>query len=426
MLRLGQPGAIWIGVLSAGALLLGAGPALAQIDLLSPAVVSVQGDLRLSAADGQASWLQGGFGKTRYGGKDPGWTARLQLASADLIWRPAFAFDLAGYVDAVYQPVDEHPVDLSEAFLQYKPLPGSGSLRWQVRAGLMYPPASMENDGPGWTPTRTITPSAINSWLGEEVKVVALEGKVARRWAGQELSAGGAVFSHDDTSGTLLSWRGWMFSDLRSTLHGETPIPNVPAAHKPFILQDYDSKSVDELDNRPGVYAWAEWRSPYGVTANAFYYDNAGDRTTIRGGNWSWDTRFWNLGLRWAPDAQTEVLAQAMTGRTVTGFVVPTKGWRVDADFDAAYLLASRKLGQDLITGRVDWFDVRDATFKALDDNGERGWALTANWRHPLSDHFAVQLEVLHVQSDRPSRAYTQGATQQTQTMAQTALKLAF
>ena len=157
-----------------------------------------------------------------------------------------------------------------------------------------------------------------------------------------------------------------------------------------------------------------------------FYSDNAGDRTTMVDGNWTWDTRYWNLGLRWAPDAKTELLAQAMTGRTVTGFVIPGKGWRVDADFDAAYLLASRTLGKDMLTGRVDWFDVRDATFQGLDNNDERGWALTGDWRHPIGEHLAVLVEVLHVESDRPSRAYVLDASRQTQTMVQTALKLAF
>jgi hypothetical protein len=406
---------------------LGAGPALAQVDLLSPAVLSVQADVRLSAADGEPSWFQGGFGKTRYGGNaSGGWTTRLQLASADIIWRPAFAFDLTGFVDGVYQPLEDSPVGLQEAFLQYKPLPRADGWRIQARAGLMYPPLSMENDGPGWTPTRTITPSAINSWIGEEGKTVAAEVKLARRLDDQEFSAGAAVFGYDDTSGTLLSWRGWMFSDVRSTLEGVTPIPDVPAAHKPFRTQDYDSRSVDEIDGRPGVYAWGEWRSPFGVTANVFYSDNAGDRTTMIDGNWTWDTRFWNFGLRWAPDARTEVLAQAMTGRTVTGFVIPGKGWRVDADFDAAYVLASRKVGKDLLTGRVDWFEVRDATFKTLDNNDERGWALTGDWRHPFGEHLAVLVEVLHVESNRPSRAYVGDQPQQSQTMVQTALKVAF
>jgi hypothetical protein len=217
-----------------------------------------------------------------------------------------------------------------------------------------------------------------------------------------------------------------MFSDLRSTLQGESPIPEVPAAHKPFRTQDYDSRSIDEIDGRPGVYAWAEWRAPFGVTANVFYYDNAGDRTTMVDGNWTWNTRFWNLGLRWAPDSRTELLAQAMTGRTVTGFIIPGKGWRVDAEFDSAYLLASRKVGKDLITGRVDWFDVRDATFVALDDNNERGWALTADWRHPFGEHLAMLVEVAHVDSNRPARAYVGDGPRQAQTMVQTALKVAF
>ena len=411
--------------IAAGVLLLAAGPALAQVDLLSPAVISAQADLRLSTADGEPSWFQDGFGKTRYGGTGGGWTTRLQLASADLIWKPALAFDLTGYVDAVAQPGQNQPLDLSESFLRYKPLPRPDGLRYQVRAGLMYPPVSLENDGPGWTPTRTITPSAINSWIGEEVKMVAAEASVGRRWSDQELTAGGAIFSHDDTSGTLLAWRGWAFSDLRSTAFGETPIPQVPAAHKAFTIQDYDSRSLDELDGRPGVYAWTEWRSPYGVTANLFYYDNAGDRTTVYGGNWSWDTRFWNAGLRYAPDARTEVLAQAMTGRTVTGFRT-RYGWRVDADFDAAYLEVSRKLGADRLTGRLDGFDVRDNTFQALDNNGERGWALTADWRHPVGEHVAVLLELLHVDSTRPARLYVADPARQAQTMAQTALKIAF
>ena len=412
----------------AGGLTMGlAGQARAQIDLVSPAVISGLIDARLSATDGEKSWLDGGYGKTRYGSSHSGETPRLQIASADLVWRPQFAWDLSGYVDAVAQPGQIHGVGLSEALLSYKPLPRPDGFRYSARFGLMYPPVSMENDGPAWTPSRTITPSAINSWIGEEVKTVAAEATVARRWDNQEISATGAVFVDDDTSGTLLSWRGWALHDVRSTLFGDLPIPQVPPAHKPFFAtsQGPVSRSVDEIDGRPGVYARAEWRTPWAVTANIFYYDNAGDRTSVGGFNWTWDTTFWNAGLRFAPDDKTEILAQAMTGRTVTGFVTPV-GWRIDAAFDAAYLLASRKLGSDLITGRVDTFHVHDNTFVALDDNNERGWAMTADYRHPFSDHLSVMVEALHVQSNRPSRAYQGGAASQSQTTLQTSLKYAF
>ena len=412
--------------LVAGVLLLQAPPALAQVDLFSRDAISGQADLRLAASDGEKSWLDGGFGKTRYGGTgDGGWAGHADLASADLIWRPAVGFALSAYVDAALQPGRDQPFDLSEAFVQYKPLPRADGWRWQARAGLLYPDISMENDGPGWTPTRTISPSAINAWVGEEAKVVAAEATVGRRWEDQEVSATLGVFSHDDTSGTLLSWRGWSFSDVRSTAFGSLPIPQVPAAHKPFTVQDADSRSVDELDGRPGFYGRVEWRAPGGFTANLFYYDNAGDRTTVKNGQWSWDTRFWNLGLRYAPDARTEFLAQAMAGRTVTGFHTPI-GWRVDANFDAAYLLASRAIGRDRFTARVDAFDVRDNSFQSLDNNNERGWAVTADWRHPINTHLAVLVEALHVAPNRPARGYVHQAAQQAQTTLQTALKLSF
>jgi hypothetical protein len=404
-----------------------AAPAFAQVDLISPGVFSGQIDARLSASDGETSWTRGGFGKTRYGGAGAGEAGRLQIASADLVWRPRLAWDLSGYVDAVAQPDQAHGVDLSEAYLLYKPLPREDGLRYSARAGLMYPPVSMENDGPAWTPSRTITPSAINSWIGEEVKTWGGEATIARRWEEQEVSATAGVFAGDDTSGTLLTWRGWALHDVRSTAFGDFPIPQVPREHKPFYeaTQGPYSRSVDEIDGRPGIYARAEWRAPGAVTVNLFYYDNAGDRTTFVNRQWSWDTTFWNLGLRLKPDDKTEVLAQAMTGRTVTGFVTPI-GWRVDAGFDAAYLLVSRELGKDLVTGRIDGFQVRDHTFQALDNNDERGWAVTADYRHPITEHMAALVEVLHVQSDRPSRAYVGQAPRQAQTTLQTALKLAF
>jgi hypothetical protein len=412
----------------AGGLVLGsAGEARAQVDLVSRATFSGQIDARLSASDGEASWQDGGFGKTRYGGANPGEVGRLQIASADLVWRPQLAWDLSGYVDAVAQPDQRHGVDLSEAFALYKPLPRPDGLRYSARVGMMYPPVSMENDGPAWTPTRTITPSAINSWIGEEVKTLAAEATVGRRWGDQEVSLTGAVFMGDDTSGTLLSWRGWALHDVRSTAFGALPIPQVPSAHKPFFAssQGPDSQSVDEIDGRPGVYARAEWRAPGAVTFNLFFYDNGGDRTSTSHAQWAWDTTFWNAGLRLKPDDRTEVLAQAMTGRTVTGFNTPI-GWRVDASFDAAYLLVSRQLGQGLVTGRLDAFDVRDHTFQALDDNSEQGWALTADYRRPITDHLALLVEALHVDSNRPSRAYVSDTPRQAQTTVQTALKFSF
>ena len=72
---------------------------------------------------------------------------------------------------------------------------------------------SLEHDRRVWGLTDTITPSAINSWIGEEVKVVGAEGTITHDFDGGRLAATGGVFGYDDTSGTLLSFRGWALHD---------------------------------------------------------------------------------------------------------------------------------------------------------------------------------------------------------------------
>ena len=45
-----------------------------------------------------------------------------------------------------------------------------------VKAGAFFPAISLENDDLGWTSPYTLTPSAINSWIGEELRTIGSEG----------------------------------------------------------------------------------------------------------------------------------------------------------------------------------------------------------------------------------------------------------
>ena len=76
-----------------------------------------------------------------------------------------------------------------------------------------------------------------------------------------------------------------------------------------------------ELDHRWGWYAHGEWRLPSRVTFDALYYDNNGDKTAVRNVQWSWDTRFWNLGMTLDVDDHTRVLAQVLSGGTLIPLV---------------------------------------------------------------------------------------------------------
>jgi hypothetical protein len=396
--------------------------ALAQTDLISRDAVHAVVDLRGAWADGEPSFTEGGFGKSRYGGGAAGGSsAKLQVADAAIEWTPRIGWDLSAVVDAISQPSQEKAVDLSQAYFVYKPVPTSRT-RFSLRGGLYYPPVSLEHDGRAWTVTDTITPSALNSWIGEEVKVVGLEASVSTVLGDQPVKATAGLFGYNDTSGTLVTFRGWALDDLQGQANGSFPLPPVSA---PVARRQADETYPTlELDRRVGYYARLEWTPVPELTLHGFYYDNAGDRLSVTHDlQWAWATRFWEFGGRWDPDARTRFKAQALIGTTETGYPTPV-GRFANVDFRAAYLLATRDVGKSALTGRLDLFDARDRTSPVFGDTSERGWALTAAWRYPLNKWFDVRLEALHIDSTRPSRALAGEAAAQSQNVLQSSLRL--
>ncbi len=401
------------------------GACQAQIDLVSPEAIHGVVDVRLAAADGEPSFTDGGFGKSRYGG-DGGARFKVvpQIANAALEWTPRFGFDVSAVVDLLAQPGQEHSVDLGQAYVVFRPVPRSAT-RFQLRAGLYYPPISLENDARAWGVTNTITPSAINSWFGEEVKVAGVEGKVTRDIGDQQIALTIGLFGYDDTAGTLLSYRGWALHDVLSQAYGRFPLP--PLAPFQSQVQDDETYSTLEIDGRVGVYGRLDWRPLPELALNAFYYDNQGDMTSVTSDlQWAWQTTFTELGLRWDANDRTVVLAQALWGRTVMGF--PTAGGRfINMDFSSAYLLGTRTVGKSALTARLDVFDTRDNDALFLGDDNEHGWALTAAWRYPVTRILDLRLEAMRIDSVRPARAALAGeAPHQAQTVLQSSLRLMF
>src|SRR4029077_2655356 len=108
---------------------------------------------------------------------------------------------------------EDRPIDVSQAYLSWRPTPTSAT-RFSARLGMYYPAVSLEHDAPVGGLTNTITPSAINSWIGEEVRVIGAEAGVAHEFeGGQRLALTLGIFGGDDTAGTLLTYRGWAMHD---------------------------------------------------------------------------------------------------------------------------------------------------------------------------------------------------------------------
>jgi hypothetical protein len=400
-----------------------AAPACAQSEIVGPEAFDGQIDLRASVVGGERGWLDGGFGKLRESGDAGGGTeARLDVAAVDLAWKPRFGFALSGLVSVTHQDGASNDLDLNEAYLKFSS--GPGETRIDLRAGVFWPPVSLEHGGSNWGVIDTITPSAVNSWIGEEVKVLGAEAAVERTVGEHEFVLTGAVFKHDDMSGTLLSYRGWALHDLRVTPDSDMPLPPLSPIVAPY--QATITSPFWEADGRVGYYARFDWRPPERFALNLFRYDNRGDRLSGQEMQTAWRTHFWNLGGVLAIDGATEAKGQMLWGNTKVGPDTPT-GYPVDVDFAAAYLLVGRTIGGGKLSLRGDWFETRDNSRVVQDNNNEDGWAATIAYKHSFGAHVDALAEVLHVESDRPARTLLAGiAADQRQTIGQASLRLHF
>lgn len=407
--------AAWLAALTLT--LVGAGRAHAQSDAFSLDAFHGLVDVTLSGGDTERSWLDGGFGKA-----GPG-AGGLQLTQAAVEWRPRLSFGVSAVVTGLYQAQVSPKFDLGEAYLNLR-APPSEFGRFSGRVGIFYPLISQEHDGVAWTAPDMLSASVLNSWVGEEVKVVGGEVSFQRGLgAGQvELTAG--VFGGDDTAGTLLTFRGWAGHGIRAGVRTEFGLPPLSRFASKF---QYDGTyPIRELDNRAGYYGRIEWRPPAPVSFNAFYYDNLGDRRAVDSHlQWAWETRFANLGVKWEVNDKTHILAQAMNGETLMGYVIPGGIW-FDMGFQSAYIQAAHKVGEDTVTGRLEGFRTHDRTFVVIDNNNEHGWALTGAWRHRLARHADLIFEAQHIASDRPARVLAGDSPKQGETLLQTALRLSF
>jgi hypothetical protein len=400
------------------AMLLAPAAARAQADLFSPDHFHGVADIRVGEASGERGWTEGGFGKTGLTND-----LRLSVPRAAVEWTPELAISLEGHVTVQYEPKAGRKLDLNEAFLSWR-APPSPIGKAQVKAGIFYPPVSLEHTGATWTTPDTLSASAINSWIGEEVLVGGLEVSMRHDFGGHELSATGAVFGWDDTSGTLLAFRGWALHGLTTGADTRWKLP--PLSTYMGYRQGPYTRPRLELDNRAGWYGKLEWRPPAPISVSAVYFDNSSNKTAVDSDlQWGWETRFTELGVKWEPAEDWTVLAQAIRGETQMGYREGPDLW-VDVGYRAAYLMGQKKLGADTVSGRLDWFATSDRTIQNLDDNVEDGWAGTVAWRHHLARHLDLMLEAQKVHSSRNARPQAHELPHQNQTGLQAALRVSF
>jgi hypothetical protein len=386
--------------------LLGAAPAAAQSDthLFTPDTFELIGDVRLVAVDGERGWVDGGFGKLR-SGSDDNLRVAPQFGNASLVWRPQFTWSLSATIVGSLQGGQRTEAGLSQAYLSFRPMRGSDGVAFSARAGLMWPPISLEHEGADWRVRDSITPSAINSWVGEEVRPVAVEGSLATDLGGHKLRATAAAFAANDTAGTLLTFRGWALHDRTTLAFHRQPLPPLDGPIG-FMQAPFTHPLLDVpggFAHRPGYYAKLAWQPPIPVLVEAFRYDNRADpQESTAAGEWGWRTKFSQLGAVARLPARVELRAQALTGTTDMGFHRAGKRW-VETRFRSAFLLATRAFGPVGLSVRGEGFDTRNEGSVVGEDYDETGWSAMLAAKRKWGSVTGL-VELLHVSSKREDR----------------------
>ena len=363
-------------------------------------------DFRLVAPAAETNWLDGGLGKLRFGagGHDP------DLQFTEAVAQGVIALNDDWHVVAVgrFDPREQGYVDALEAYVAYRPNfeNWSGSLK----AGAFFPPFSLENTDLGWTSPYTLTPSAIDSWIGDELRTVGAEARVERHTAIGAFALTASAFCCNDPAGILIAERGWTLDDRPTGLFEEAREPDATLRY----LGEPQPASVplfQEIDNRIGWYAGASWSQAGIGKAELYRYDNEANAAAFSEDYHAWHTRFWSAGWE-SHVGPFSILAQGLSGDTT---IVLLPGSTDETRFRSAYLLLSYDIGDWRLAARADTFQTRAAQ-SFLSETGD---ALTAalSWRP--RDWLRVTAEIIDITSTRDERTLEQLDPKQSETQFQ-------
>ena len=342
-------------------------------------------DVRVARGPEFPSWTDSGPGKLRFGGRasDSGFehVTRVELAKLALQFGASLPWGIRAQAQANVQPdlADGYEPWLVEAFLRKEW--GDERSGWGLQTGLAGSPFSLEHVGPAWTPEYTVSASALDNWLWEEISVAGVEGEwwhVGERGPRLGIVVGGGF--GPDQLGRLLALRGWVIGDGLSGLNANLPLPNGTR-----------TDIFDERDDRPAAYALVTISDPRERGAiKVGYFDNRGDQNA----DGSWNTHFTTIGAVLHPLSNLDVVVQYLDG---TALVRDTTN---DSSLRAFYALISFHHRSQRATVRYDEFHLGD--LDGGNSTAERGDGITAAYSLEWGLRHRIAVEYTWLDSTRP------------------------
>ncbi|HEX7193164.1 MAG TPA: hypothetical protein VF381_16450 [Thermoanaerobaculia bacterium] len=252
-------------------------------------------------------------------------------AQLGIDWRPSPFF--GAHLHLLARSEDDHSqrghAGIVQAYLEQK---FTNHLRFME--GAFFLPTSRENVDELWESPYSITPSALNSWMGEELRPIGVDAS----YSAHGLLGGVTLFRGNDTFGALPASRGWDIRDHWTTLGEHLPVDDT-----------YFSSVSAETDGRIGWSARGRWNNDHAML-QLTHIDNRSDAED-HGDLLNWETRFDIAGADYTINDWT-LAAESGWGKTQVIFynaVYPT-------DVRASYALLSRRFNTARATLRVESF----------------------------------------------------------------------
>lgn len=350
-------------------------------------------DVLAVGSNGTTSFLNNGLGALRFDSDHQG----LQLDNVHLGYRGTADGIVHFTVEAYsYGDRDSNPIDLTEAFAEARPYP-RGPWRSRIRIGAFYAPISLENRLPGWRSAYSLAPSAINTWIGEELRTFGAEYELD--WLGRQLghdwdlNLGGSVYGWNESAGELLSERGWALHDRQSTLFAKFGTAGPGAIADERLLTAAGA-------NRAGYYVNGAAKYLDSLEVRALHYDNRADPNAFsdQANNYPWHTQFNSAGVRWMPAGDWSVLSQWLRGSTCSDSEDDSYYcWT----FESEFLLLSWQLGPNRLTGRYERFDMHQSEplMSVAQGYRDNGHAWTFAYQRDLNRYCSLALQFIQVNS---------------------------
>jgi hypothetical protein len=345
-------------------------------------------DVRVARGGAAPSWTDFGPGKPRYGGESGanGFERKTRFVLAQLAIEAGVAlpWDLRAEAQINIQPdiADSYTPWVVDAFVRREW--GEHGEGWGLQVGLTGVPFSLEHTGPAWSPEYSISASALNSWLWEEISVAGLEGEWWHEWDdGPRLGIVVGAGYGPDLLGRLLALRGWAMGDGLSGVNSHLPVPNGTR-----------TDIFHEEDHRPAAYTWITLGdAKERATLRAGYFDNMGDQDTAG----VWHTRLGTAGAILHPLPRIDLVVQYLRGEAHVR--TPSN----DSSLRAFYGLLSYHHKRHRFTIRYDEFRVKD--LDGGNPTGESGDGITAAYMYEWGLRHRVAVEYIWLDSTRPASA---------------------